>query len=232
MAGFGKRWAASLALGAAMCGSAWGQIVFPPGSGIDLAGGSFNSFCVPVSMGGELALGTGTFDSGSFAFDAGSTVTGTGGQLNIGGDLTSAAALNLGTSSVVLSDTCAPGTTLTLSGNIVVKDLTLISTGPTPPTIVLPAGTNLTVLGTLTLGSPGKPVMLASSGPGTAVVTLGPLATVSNPSGSGIPGNVQIGAPVVVAPASIPTLSTYGLMLMSLLLGGMALHRQRRNTRI
>ena len=231
MAGFGKRWAASLALGTALCGSAWGQIVFPPGSSIDLAGGSFTSFCVPVSMGGELALGTGTFDSGSLNFATGSTVTGTGGVLNVGGDLTSASALNLGTSSVVLSDTCAPGTTLTLSGNIVVKDLTLISTGTTPPTIVLPAGTNLTVLGTLTLGAPGKPVVLTSSGPGTAVVTLGPSATVSNPSGSAVPGNVQIGAPVVTSPASIPTLNAYGLMLMSLLLGGMALHRQRNSPR-
>ena len=231
MAGFGKRWAASLALGMALGGSAWGQIVFPPGSSIDLAGGSFTSFCVPVSMGGELALGTGTFDSGSLNFATGSTVTGTGGVLNVGGDLTSASALNLGTSSVVLSDTCAPGTTLTLSGNIVVKDLTLISTGTTPPTIVLPAGTNLTVLGTLTLGAPGKPVVLTSSGPGTAVVTLGPSATVSNPSGSAVPGNVQIGAPVVTSPASIPTLNAYGLMLMSLLLGGMALHRQRNSPR-
>ena len=231
MAGFGKRWAASLALGTALCGSAWGQIVFPPGSSIDLAGGSFTSFCVPVSMGGELALGTGTFDSGSLNFATGSTVTGTGGVLNVGGDLTSASALKLGTSSVVLSDTCAPGTTLTLSGNIVVKDLTLISTGTTPPTIVLPAGTNLTVLGTLTLGAPGKPVVLTSSGPGTAVVTLGPSATVSNPSGSAVPGNVQIGAPVVTSPASIPTLNAYGLMLMSLLLGGMALHRQRNSPR-
>ncbi|WP_336693489.1 IPTL-CTERM sorting domain-containing protein [Delftia acidovorans] len=231
MAGFGKRWAASLALGMALGGSAWGQIVFPPGSSIDLAGGSFTSFCVPVSMGGELALGTGTFDSGSLNFATGSTVTGTGGVLNVGGDLTSASALKLGTSSVVLSDTCAPGTTLTLSGNIVVKDLTLISTGTTPPTIVLPAGTNLTVLGTLTLGAPGKPVVLTSSGPGTAVVTLGPSATVSNPSGSAVPGNVQIGAPVVTSPASIPTLNAYGLMLMSLLLGGMALHRQRNSPR-
>lgn len=182
-------------------------------------------------MQGDLTLGTGTFDTGSFNFDTGATVTGAGGQLNVSGDLTSTVPLNLGTSSVVLSDSCAPGSTLQLSGNIIVKDLTLISTGPLPPTIVLPAGTNLTVLGTLTLGTPGKPVILTSSGPGTAVVTLGPGATVSNPSGSAIPGNVQIGAPVVTSPASIPTLNTYGLMLMSLLLGGMALHRQRNSTR-
>lgn len=232
MAGFGIRWAASLALGTALCGSAWGQMVVPTGGSIDLAGGSFQLPCTAVIMQGDLTLGTGTFDTGSFSFDTGATVTGAGGQLNVSGDLTSTVPLNLGTSSVVLSDSCAPGSTLQLSGNIIVKDLTLISTSATPPTIVLPAGTNLTVLGTLTLGSPGRPVVLTSSGPGTAVVTLGPLATVSNPSGSAVPGNVQIGAPVVTAPASIPTLSTYGLMLMSLLLGGVALHRQRRTTRL
>jgi hypothetical protein len=224
MAGFGKRWAASLALGTALCGSAWGQMVVPAGGSIDLAGGSFQLPCTAVLMQGELTLGTGTFDTGSFSFDTGATVTGAGGQLNVSGDLTSTVPLNLGTSSVVLSDSCAAGSTLQLSGNIIVKDLTLISTSATPPTIVL--------LGTLTLGSPGRPVVLTSSGPGTAVVTMGPSATLVNSSGSVVPGNVQIGAPVVTAPASIPTLSTYGLMLMSLLLGGMALHRQRRNTRI
>ena len=232
MAGFGKRWAASLALSTALCGSAWGQTVFPPGSSIDLAGGSFQLPCTAVIMQGDLTLGTGTFDTGSFSFDTGATVTGAGGQLNVSGDLTSTVPLNLGTSSVVLSDSCAAGSTLQLSGNIIVKDLTLISTSATPPTIVLPAGTNLTVLGTLTLGSPGRPVVLTSSGPGTAVVTMGPSATLVNSSGSVVPGNVQIGAPVVTAPASIPTLSTYGLMLMSLLLGGMALHRQRRTSTV
>jgi hypothetical protein len=207
-------------------------MVVPTGGAIDLAGGSFQMPCTAVLMQGELTLGTGMFDTGSFSFDTGATVTGIGGQLNVSGDLTSTVPLNLGTSSVVLSDSCAPGSTLQLSGNIVVKDLTLISTGAMPPTIVLPAGTNLTVLGTLTLGAPGKPVVLTSSGPGTAVVTMGPSATLVNSSGSVVPGNVQIGAPVVTAPASIPTLSTYGLMLMSLLLGGMALHRQRRATRL
>ena len=228
MVGLGKRGVASLVLSAAVCGSAWGQMVVPPGSSIDLAGGFFQLPCTAVIMQGELTLGTGSFDTGSFAFDSGATVTGTGGQLNVSGDLTSTVPLNLGTSSVVLSDTCAPGSTLQLSGNIVVKDLTLISTGPLPPTIVLPAGTNLTVLGTLTLGTPGKPVILTSSGPGTAVVTMGPGATLSNPSGSIVPGNVQIGAVVAASPASIPTLSTYGLMLLSLMLGGVAVRRQSR----
>lgn len=228
MVGLGKRCAAALALGAALCGSAWGQFVVPVGSDIDLAGGTFELPCTAVLMQGNLTLGAGTFDTGSFNFDTGATVAGTGGQLNVSGDLTSTVPLNLGTSSVVLSDSCAPGSTLQLSGNIIVKDLTLISTGPLPPTIVLPAGTNLTVLGTLTLGAPGKPVILTSSGPGTAVVTMGPGATLSNPSGSIVPGNVQIGAVVAASPASIPTLSTYGLMLLSLMLGGVAVRRQRR----
>jgi hypothetical protein len=230
MAIIGKTWAAA-ALVAASCCPAWAQMSVPAGASIDLAGGSFVMPCIPVTMAGELTLGTGTFETGTLAFGSGATVTGTGGQLNVSGDLTSTAPLDLGTSSVVMSDSCAPGTTLQLGGNIVVKDLTLISTGSTPATIVLPAGTNLTVLGKLTLGTPGHPVVLSSSGPGTAVVTMGPLATLDNASGSTVPGNVQIGA-APPAPAAIPTLNTYGLLLLSMLVGGLAIRRQRHGARI
>jgi len=69
--------------------------------------------------------------------------------------------------------------------------------------------------------------MLASSGCSAVVVTIGPGATLSNASGSAVSGNVQIG--VVTYPASLPALSTYRLMLMSLMLGSLALCRQRRN---
>lgn len=78
MVGLGKRSFASLVLSAAVCGSAWGQMVVPPGSSIDLAGGSFQLPCTAVVMQGELTLGTGSFDTGSFAFDSGASVTGTG----------------------------------------------------------------------------------------------------------------------------------------------------------
>lgn len=227
MAGLGGRWVASLALGAVLCSPVWGQMVIPPGGGIDLGGGSFGLPCLGITMQGELTLGSGTLESGSLSFDIGATVTGAGGQLNVSGDLTSSAPLDLGTTDVVLSDSCAPGSTLRLSGNIIVNNLTLLSTGVSSSTIVLPAGTNLTVLGTLTLGSPGHPVVLTSSGPGVAIVTLGPSATVVNLSGSVIPPNVQIGA--AASPVSIPTLDTYGLVLMSLLLGGWALRRRRRS---
>jgi len=80
MVGLGKRSVASLVLSVAVCGSAWGQMVMPPGSSIDLAGGSFQLPCTAVIMQGELTLGTGSFDTGSFAFDSGATVTGTGGN--------------------------------------------------------------------------------------------------------------------------------------------------------
>lgn len=183
--------------------------------------------CVSVDMQGELILGTGLFESGSLTFGGGAIVSGTGGELTVNGDLTSADPLNLGTTDVVMSDSCAPGSPLQLSGNITVRNLTLLSTTATPATFVLPAGLNLTVLGTLTLGSPGLPIVLASSGPGTAVVTLGPSATVVNPGGSAIPANVQIGA---AAPVAIPALNTFGLVLMSLVLGGLAAQRRRRST--
>lgn len=107
------------------------------------------------------------------------------------------------------------GNTSQLSGTMVFQNLTLSST--TGRTFVIPVGSNITVLGTLTLqGAPGQSIQLVSSGGGTAVINLGAGATVSR-SFTTVAGNVQIGAAQVAA--SIPTLSEYGIMLLVLILG-------------
>ena len=97
-------------------------------------------------------------------------------------------------------------------------------------TFVLPAGANITVLGTLTLqGAPGQPVQLASAG-GTAVINLGPSATVSRNFAT-VPPSVQIGAvAVALAPTAIPTLDEWALLILSaaLALVGMRVVRQRK----
>lgn len=227
MAHFKGRWAACLALAASLCGPAWGQIVIPPGSGIDLGGGDMDNGCLSVTTSGDLILGAGTLTTGGLTFDSGATITGTGGTLAVSGDLLAVPPINLGTSTVQLSDICAPGVPLAIGGNIVVRNLVLLSTTATPATFTLPVGTHITVLGTVTLGAPGAPVVLAPSGPGTAVVTLAPGATVQNPSGSSIPPTVRFGRPSTTP--SIPTMDTYGLALLSLVLGALAMRMRRRS---
>ena len=228
MVGLGKRSFASLVLSAAVCGSAWGQMVVPPGSSIDLAGGSFQLPCTAVVMQGELTLGTGSFDTGSFAFDSGASVTGTGATERQRGPYEHRPVEPWDQQHSPVGQLCArfcPAAERQHRRERSHAD----QHHSHPAHHRLAGGHQPDGSGTLTLGTPGRPVVLTSSGPGTAVVTMGPGATLSNPSGSAVPGNVQIGAPVVTSPASIPTLSTYGLMLMSLMLGGLALARQRRS---
>jgi len=110
---------------------------------------------------------------------------------------------------------------LQLSGNFVVKDLTADQHHSHLPAIVMPVGTRNAETGN------SRSVVLASSGCSTVVVTIGPGATLSNASGCAVSANVQIG--VVTYPASLSALSTYRLMLMSLMLGSLSLCCQRPN---
>ena len=182
--------------------------------------------CTPVQVEGTLNVNSGQFStSGSLDVACTGVFNGGTGLLSVGGDLTSSGTFNPGSGTVALTDGCA-GNTSQLSGTLVLQNLTLSST--TGRTFVIPAGTNITVLGTLTLqGTPGQSIQLVSSGGSTAVITLGPGATV-NRTFANVPGNVQIGAAAVAT--SIPTLSEYGLMLLALLMGGAAFWHHRRST--
>lgn len=221
-----RRWAICLAFAASFCSSAWGQLVIGPAGQIDLSSGSFTTGCLSVVNQGNLALGSGLFSTGSFTQDSSATISGSGGTLNVSGNFSASAPISLSSSTLVLSDSCAPGSAFSVSGTVVVQNLTLLSTTATPATFTLPAGTNITVLGTVTLGSPGHPVLLTSSGPAVAVVTLVPGATVQNPSGSTIPTNVRFD--LAGSAQAIPALNTYGLILLSLAIGALLLHVQRR----
>jgi len=131
-----------------------------------------------------------------------------------------------GVRTVVLRDGCDPGNSTQISGNFVFQNLTLTST--TGRTFVIPAGVNITVLGTLTLqGAPGQNIQLVSSGGGTAVINLGPGATVNRDNAT-VNGGVQIGA--APSATNIPTMSEYGLMLMAMLMGLAALWHHRRTS--
>ncbi|WCM89669.1 IPTL-CTERM sorting domain-containing protein [Acidovorax sp. NCPPB 3576] len=208
-----------------LCSPAAAQWVFPPGSSLDVpAGGQTDLGCSALDMQGTLNLNGGTVTVDTDAtFGSGSNVTGSNGVISVGGNLISTGNVSTGSNTVVLRDGCDPGNTSQISGNFVFQNLTISST--TGRTFVLPAGTNITVLGTLTVqGAPGQNVQLVSSSGTTAVVNLGPNATVVRNFAS-VTGTVQIGAVTTVA--AIPTLSEYGLILLSLLIG-MAMYWKRR----
>lgn len=192
------------------------QVLYPPGTSLNVpSGATIDIACLSLDMQGTLNFATGgTFTTGSSAsFGAVATVTGTTGTMNVGGNLSTAGPLNFGNNSLVMQDGCLPGNTSQISGNITVQNLTIRST--TGRTFILPAGANITVLGTLTLqGTPGLPVQLVSSG-ATAIINLGPSATVVR-SDASVSGTVQIGA--AIAASNIPTLSEYGMILLALAL--------------
>lgn len=220
-----------MAVMVALCGvalaPAWAQVNIAPGSSFDVPpGGSADMGCLDVEVGGALNVSSGQFSTTSNLNIAGTGVfNGSGGVLAVGGNLSNSGTFNAGTGTVALTDGCT-GNTSQLSGTMVFQNLTLSST--TGRTFVIPAGANITVLGALTLqGAPGQSIQLVSSGGGTAVINLGPGATVSR-TFTTVAGNVQIGAAAVAA-ASIPSLSEYGLMLLVLLLG-LATHWQHRRS--
>ncbi|WP_242421336.1 IPTL-CTERM sorting domain-containing protein [Acidovorax sp. Root267] len=210
-----RQMAAMAALCCGLVAPAWAQFTIPAGSSFDVPGGSIDMGCLPVQVEGSLNIITGQFSTSGNLNVAGTGVfNGGSGLLTVGGDLSSSGTFNPGSGTVALTDGCT-GNTSQLSGTLVFQNLTLSST--TGRTFVIPAGTNITVLGTLTLqGAPGQNIQLISSGGGTAVINLGPGATV-NQAFTSLAGNVQIGGAAVAT--NIPTLSEYGLMLLALLMG-------------
>ena len=220
-----SRLLAGCAMALCLCAPAAAQWSYPPGSSLDVPlGGSVDLGCLTLDMEGTLNLSGGTLTADTdVTFGAGATVTGSNGIISVGGNLSASGPIDTGSNTVVLRDGCI-GNTTQISGNFVFQNLTLTST--TGRTFVIPAGANITVLGTLTLqGAPGQNIQLVSSGGGTAVINLGPGATVTRNNAT-VNGGVQIGG--AAAATNIPTLSEYGLMLMALLMGLAALWHQRR----
>lgn len=202
------------ALFAILTGPAFALVV-PSGGSFDVpAAGSVNLACTVLDDQGTFNLNSGQLDQAS-AVNIGPTgvLNGGSGILNVSGDWTNAGTFNAGTGSVVFQDGCSASPT-TLSGDTTFYNLTLSSTSGR--TFVLPAGSHITVLGSLTLqGAPGNPIQINSSGGPTAIVNLGPGATVSS-NFANVAANVQIGA--APSPASIPTLNEYGLIALGLML--------------
>src|SRR3989338_7774051 len=219
-----SRLLAGCAMAFCLCATAAAQIVIPPGASLDAPSGSIVDLsCSTVDMQGTLNIGGTLSVDSDVTFGSSAIVSGSNGIISVGGNLSATGPIDTGNNTVVLRDGCI-GNTSQISGNFVFQNLTLSST--TGRTFVIPAGANITVLGTLTLqGAPGQNIQLVSSGGGTAVINLGPGATVTRNTAT-VNGGVQIGG--AAAATNIPTLSEYGLMLMALLMGLAALWHQRR----
>lgn len=203
---------------------AFAQVNVPAGGSMDVpAGATLSLGCSALSVQGTLNVNSGQV-SGTGDVNIASTGTVNGGQgtMSISGNWSNSGAFVPGTGTVIFTDGCAVGP-LQITGATVFNNLTLTSSNGR--TFVIPVGANITVNGTLTLlGSAGQPIQLVSSTGQTAVISLGPSAHVVQ-NFVNVSGNVQIGAISVAQP--IPTLSEYGLIVLSLLLAGTAFRHGR-----
>lgn len=190
----------------------------PPGAILDAA-------CGGVDVQGQVNLTSGQLRTGGdLVIGSSGTLNSSDGSLSVGGNLSSTGTFNAGNSTVELTDGCG-GNTTQISGNLVFQNLVLNS--GTGRTYAIQAGSQITVLGTLTLqGASGKNLQMVSSNGGAVVVNLGPSANVVSHFVS-VASNVQIGAAAGMV-RSVPTLSEYGVLVLSMLLALVACARRHR----
>lgn len=200
--------------------AAWAQAQYSIASGATTtlpANGSLDIGCLPMNVQGTLNVTSGQVNnSGTLSIQNG-TVNGGSGTINVGGSWNNNGTFNAGSGTVVFNAGCTAGQ-VQLSGNTVFNNLTLSSSNGT--TFVIPAGSNITVNGVLTLqGSNGNPIQLVSSNGQPAIITLGPGAQLVS-SNATVPCSVQIGG---VAPqcqsTAVPALGEWArLWLVALVL--------------
>jgi hypothetical protein len=198
------------------------QLAVPAGGTVNVSNGStVGMACTLLDVQGNLLVNAGqVLGAGGVAIASGGSLNGGSGLVSLSGNWSNSGSFTAGSGTVVITDGCAVGP-ITISGNTVFNNLTLSSTGGR--SFVVPAGSHLTVNGTLTLqGAPGQPIVLQSSSGDTAVISLGPNANVVRDNAI-VSANVQIGA----LPATVPTLQEWGLALLALLVA-VAVPLQRR----
>lgn len=189
------------------------QTAIPPNAAMALPAGVLNLACTNLDLQGSVVLGTSQIDqSGTVTIAASGVLDGGQGTIVVGGDWINSGSFIPGTGTVVFSDVCGSGGGQ-LSGDTTFNNLTFTSTTGKP--FVIPAGSHITVTGTLLLqGTAGDPLQLNSSSGQTAYIALGPNAQVTYDNAQVAP-NVQIGA---LAPTAIPALDGHALLLLSFLL--------------
>lgn len=192
------------------------QISVPAGASIDVpVGSTLDAACGGVDVQGQLNVTSGQLRTGGdLVIGSSGVLNGNDGVVRVGGNLRSTGSFNAGNSTVELVDGCV-GNTTQISGNLVFQNLVLRS--GSGRAFAIQAGSQITVLGTLTLqGVSGQNLQLVSANGGAVVVNLGPSANVVSNFVS-VASNVQIGTAAATA-KSIPTLSEYGVLILGSLL--------------
>lgn len=192
------------------------QISVPAGASIDVpVGSTLDAACGGVDVQGQLNVTSGQLRTGGdLVIGSSGVLNGNDGVVRVGGNLRSTGSFNAGNSTVELVDGCV-GNTTQISGNLVFQNLVLSS--GSGRAFAIQAGSQITVLGTLTLqGVSGQNLQLVSANGGAVVVNLGPSANVVSNFVS-VASNVQIGTAAATA-KSIPTLSEYGVLILGSLL--------------
>lgn len=190
----------SISAKATMFVPAGGSLSLPAGASIDLA-------CGDLTVSGSLAVSTASITSiQHVAITTEGVLDAGGGTLSLTGDWSNAGQFLPGGSTVSLVDGCPP-TTSQFLGNTTFNNLTIRSS--TGRVVDLAGGSIITVLGVLEIiGVPGRPLRVTSSSGGR--IALGPQATV-------VEQFAEIDLPVTRLPAtfaSIPTLATYGMLML------------------
>ena len=196
---------------------AFAQVTVPSGGAISLpTGGNMDLSCNALNVLGTFSVNAGqATNAGGVAIASGGTLDSGQGTISVSGNWSNSGTFVPGTGTVVFTDGCATGN-IVLSGGTTFNNLHLSSS--TGRTFVIPSGANITVNGTLTLqGASGQPITLISSTGQTAVISLGPQATLVR-NNVNFNSNVQIGAVLPTVAQSIPTLSEYGLVSLALLM--------------
>lgn len=212
-------------------GQAKAQVVVPPLAVLNVpSGGTMDLGCTTLDVQGTFNVNNGQLNNtGNIGIAATGTLNGGQGTVRVGGNWNNSGNFVAGTGTVMFVDGCSAGPAL-ITGTAVFNNLTLTSSNGR--TFVLPAGTNITVNGTLTLqGAPGQPLQLVSASGLPATITLGAGAQVLS-SFVNVAANVQIGAPVVTAVQSVPTLNDWGLIVLTLLMATVAAWQAQTQVRL
>lgn len=217
------RFCAGLFLMAVLSGQALAQFVVPVGATFNVpAGSTLNLGCSALDVQGTFNLNSGQVASaGNVTIAASGTVNGQG-TISVGGNWTNSGNFAPSSGTVTFLDGCNAGPTV-IAGNTIFNNLTLTSSNGR--TFTLPAGSNITVNGILTLqGVAGQPISIVSSSGQPVIINLGATATVVS-SFANIASNVQIGAALPTRTTAVPTLSNLSLAILAMLLAAMGLLR-------
>jgi len=173
--------------------------------------------CNYLNVRGELNVVNGQIKSANDITISGGQINGGSGTINAGANWFNNGKYVAGTGTVVFTGQCATAP-IQVTGSNQFCNLTLGS----GQNLVFPPGQSTTVNCNLDLGNGNT---LTSGGKPTAIITLGPGATVT---GGATLDNVIIGPPFPTSATPVPTLSEYALMLLSMLLAATAAATMRK----